>query len=376
MSKYLVYLITNTVNGKIYVGRTRTTLLKRWNVHKSHARYGEKYTKTSGKRVGQSYLYNSMRKHGVENFKIEIIYEAKDNRDMVESEARLIKSYRSNDFTVGYNLVIDKYDKGSGLEFMSQEFREKRSKSTRINRYNYPTGVIWDRHRNKWKVCINYLDKKIIKRVDNETEAKKMADRIRLYWFGSETPIYFPENLQEYLAEDLKKYVTELEFKKPTKLKSTGVNFVNNEFLARITTKSNKRIYIGTYRTELEAALAYDKVCVYLNKNTRLNHPDMVNDAYFNEGERIFLTYSNPKRQIIRKNGKTSKYNGVSLRSVGTWDMCLIINKVRYREHFRTEIEAARAHDILIRKYNGNLNRLNFPDEVIADKSECIPIAQ
>jgi group I intron endonuclease len=55
----LIYKITNLVTGKIYVGQTTMTLLRRWRVHKSAKR--------------QTPLCNSLKKHGHNNFTIEPI---------------------------------------------------------------------------------------------------------------------------------------------------------------------------------------------------------------------------------------------------------------------------------------------------------------
>ena len=61
-----IYKITNTVNGKIYIGQTIQKDPKmRWYAHCDYARKGRK-----------SHLYDSMRKHGVDKFCWEIIDQA------------------------------------------------------------------------------------------------------------------------------------------------------------------------------------------------------------------------------------------------------------------------------------------------------------
>ena len=59
----LIYKITNLVNGKAYIGQTIQTNPKaRWYSHWDYVRKGRK-----------SHLYDSMRKHGIENFSWEVV---------------------------------------------------------------------------------------------------------------------------------------------------------------------------------------------------------------------------------------------------------------------------------------------------------------
>lgn len=64
-----IYLITNTVNGKTYVGMTTTSLLNRFSNHKSAARRGSKYA-----------IHRAIRKYGDELFTITLL-ESVDNRN-------------------------------------------------------------------------------------------------------------------------------------------------------------------------------------------------------------------------------------------------------------------------------------------------------
>jgi group I intron endonuclease len=60
----IIYLITNKVDGKQYVGKSIETLVKRWYRHKSAAKNGKGF-----------YLHRAMRNHGTENFTAEVIVE-------------------------------------------------------------------------------------------------------------------------------------------------------------------------------------------------------------------------------------------------------------------------------------------------------------
>lgn len=86
---YYIYTITNQKNGKMYVGFTSNPTI-RWSGHKSQA-----------KTVNRP-LYNSMRHHGIENFKFEVIYESEDReKTLLEMEPYFIRLYDT--YNSGYN---------------------------------------------------------------------------------------------------------------------------------------------------------------------------------------------------------------------------------------------------------------------------------
>lgn len=85
----IIYLITNIVNDKKYVGQTRQQLNKRWSHHLTESR-------TFGDRP----LYKAMNKYGTEKFKIRILEEC--NVDILsEREIYWINYYDS--YKNGYN---------------------------------------------------------------------------------------------------------------------------------------------------------------------------------------------------------------------------------------------------------------------------------
>jgi group I intron endonuclease len=106
----IIYVITNTANGKQYVGQTTLGLDVRWWYHVYSAGRGLKYA-----------LYRSIRKYGVEAFKIEQIDVAETLEELNEKEAYHIlrlKTFAPN----GYNLTTG----GEGF-LRSEETRKKMS---------------------------------------------------------------------------------------------------------------------------------------------------------------------------------------------------------------------------------------------------------
>ena len=106
---YYAYLITNNVNQKVYVGITINPK-ERWQRHQSNAR-NEASVKGKG-----TYLYNSMRKHGIENFTFEVIKEFEEELDCGNYEIGTISFFRENSIS-NYNL----HDGGTLGHAMSPE---------------------------------------------------------------------------------------------------------------------------------------------------------------------------------------------------------------------------------------------------------------
>lgn len=91
----VLYLITNLINGKHYVGKTVRSLRKRWTKHLSDARRGS-----------QTYLNNAIRKRGPEAFSIvPLVSILTTDLSLKEQEKFWIRLFRSNDPRYGYNLT-------------------------------------------------------------------------------------------------------------------------------------------------------------------------------------------------------------------------------------------------------------------------------
>src|SRR5580700_10607142 len=90
----IIYLITNKVNGKVYIGQTINTLSKRWSCHKFNSK------------TGNTYLYRAIRQDGLHNFSIEVLSdEASTKYQLNQQEQFYISLFHSNNSDYGYNLT-------------------------------------------------------------------------------------------------------------------------------------------------------------------------------------------------------------------------------------------------------------------------------
>lgn len=95
--KGYIYKITNTINGKVYIGQTKQTIEQRFIQHKSHARTGQSHHK----------LARALRKYGDENFIIELV-EVCDYEMLNERERYWINIF--NSIENGYNILLGGQD--------------------------------------------------------------------------------------------------------------------------------------------------------------------------------------------------------------------------------------------------------------------------
>lgn len=87
-----IYCITNSVNGKQYIGQTKRSVESRWKQHVNV------HTKSS------YYLYRAMQKYGVDKFSVqEIVSGISNQKELDNMERKLILEYGT--FGNGYNLT-------------------------------------------------------------------------------------------------------------------------------------------------------------------------------------------------------------------------------------------------------------------------------
>ena len=95
LDKKGVYKIENLTNGKVYIGSTHSSFLKRFSTH---------YTKLkSNNHKGHFHLQNAVNKYGIENFEFCILEELEN--EILEKEGYYINYFDSCNREKGYNLI-------------------------------------------------------------------------------------------------------------------------------------------------------------------------------------------------------------------------------------------------------------------------------
>lgn len=133
LSNMFVYLATNKINGKQYVGQTTKTVAVRWSQHLSSAKA----------HLDECLFHKAIRKYGEDSFEIETIHKSECLEDLNLKEIEWINKLNTHYLTgIGYNM-------SSGGKSRSG-WKEERSKTKiRINKIKKPvvcveTGQIFD----------------------------------------------------------------------------------------------------------------------------------------------------------------------------------------------------------------------------------------
>lgn len=96
MKRYgIIYKITNTVNGKIYIGQTVQTLVARKRDHRN-----------SIERLARISLYRAFKKYGLEAFEWEEIDKASSKEELDKKEKLYIAQFHCTDSQYGYNMTL------------------------------------------------------------------------------------------------------------------------------------------------------------------------------------------------------------------------------------------------------------------------------
>lgn len=107
-----IYLITNNVTGKMYVGMTASSLKKRWSSHR-----------VAATREIRTPLAQAIRKYGPDNFSIVQIAEASSRAELQEMEKAEI-ARRETLTPKGYNVTAGGDGQAPGFQFTASSKRK------------------------------------------------------------------------------------------------------------------------------------------------------------------------------------------------------------------------------------------------------------
>jgi group I intron endonuclease len=168
-----VYLITNLVNNKKYIGITNQGFKVRWKHHCYEAKSGSTF-----------HLHRAMIKYGFDQFYIEVMCECETYERLKELEKIYIEKYNSYNRDFGYNLT--KGGDGTFGRFHSEGTKEKirqkaigRKKGVRskkIQKIKSNKGILTMIERSKKPIAQYDLNGKLIATFPSVKEAARLND--------------------------------------------------------------------------------------------------------------------------------------------------------------------------------------------------------
>lgn len=171
MTKYgRIYVIRNKINDKVYIGQTHVSLKLRFNNHLSAARRGLGYV------IGKA-----IRKHGEENFYIELLEECLIE-ELNDREIYWIRFFNSTNNKFGYNMSIGGNVTRTTRNLDEQEVLDK------FNNGQTSCSIAKELHVHPYKVSAILKKYNIVYGIDKQrTDSTKESMIIDLYNLGYST---------------------------------------------------------------------------------------------------------------------------------------------------------------------------------------------
>lgn len=229
-----IYCFINKINGKRYIGKSKN-VYKRLNCHISTLNRNKSSSKT---------LQKAWNKYGEESFNILILEYCSEN-DLNEKECFYIDFFKTKEN--GYNLTFG--GEGTVGHKYTDEQRCKLSKMRKGKKLS---------EYHKSRIAFGKLGNKN-PNFEGRATTKESIEKRLLKIVGKKRPKQ-SNILQGKHRSDSKNYIGV--YKKEYK---TGTRWQAQ------TTKNNKTIYIGSYDTEKDAAIAYNNAVKELFENPKLN---------------------------------------------------------------------------------------------------------
>ena len=121
-----IYIITNLINDKKYIGITKKKYGDTLFGYKTRFKHHLVNAFTKSKSNDCPRLYNAIRKYGKDNFKIELLEECSMD-ERAEREKYYIQQYNTNNDEYGYNISLG--GDGRSVSYVNEDIRLKISNS-------------------------------------------------------------------------------------------------------------------------------------------------------------------------------------------------------------------------------------------------------
>ena len=239
-----IYKITNTINGKCYIGETtKSDPEKRWKEHKN----------TIKRRAGCPALQNSVIKHGIDNFKFEILIICFDE-DRYKYEIEYIKKYKTL-IPNGYNILEGGPGGGFKGKKHSEETKKRMSENMKQKYIDNPELKKEMSERNKILMSSDIIKNKISEGMNHSKKYQQMILDKKVGIFNNRKQC---ETSKLKIKNSVKNYFNEPNIIKHREAmaKSTGIKIgqynLNNELISTFVSISEASRQTGISKSSIQ----------------------------------------------------------------------------------------------------------------------------
>lgn len=165
----IIYKVTNTVNGKIYIGQTKRSIKRRWKGHITSSKSNK----------CNNLFHNAIKKHGEDSFNVEIIDHANSTEELNELEQKYIGIFNS--------IHPNGYNTKTGGRSCTYSDLSKKKMSDKKKGAQLPFDVrkkMSESHKLRWqdeklRVQRSYQSKKMW---EDDDYRKRISESRKKYW--------------------------------------------------------------------------------------------------------------------------------------------------------------------------------------------------
>lgn len=215
--KCSIYMLTNKINGKKYIGSTIVEVNKRYNQHIYNATHPEAHQYNYP-------LYQAIRKYGLENFSFEVLLTIECEEEQIRQLEKDFIIIHNSLSPNGYNQTLDTQHPLQSLESIKKMSETKREKAKQVAEITNDNKII-----KIWRSIIDCAEelkcseKKIAACCRGE---RKTTSSKRFCWIDEEGQLLIPEYHKETYKGEL----------------GTTQNQISNRKVAKIDLKTHKQI--------------------------------------------------------------------------------------------------------------------------------------
>lgn len=191
--RMIIYMIKNLINDKKYIGLTTNTFNSRYDAGGIGAERTFKYYSYNGNSMNK-HLFNSMKKYGIENFKVEIIDSADNEDELKEKEKFWISFYNTCDDRYGYN-ISEGGDLSVGNLWRFEQY--KRNTSLQWHDTSLFEKLIEENYGNE-KICDELFRNEIIVVKNRVKNGKKIK---QYYYYKNIYSCFFSDQFKQSIRD-------------------------------------------------------------------------------------------------------------------------------------------------------------------------------